>query len=45
MLAKSHEDVRKIYDSIETIKRLSDRIIGIGPIPLMTVTDRTRCLR
>ncbi len=35
MLARSHDDIRKIYDSLDTVKRLSDRIIGIGPINLI----------
>jgi hypothetical protein len=35
MLAKTHEDIRKIYDSIDAVKRLSDRIIGIGPINII----------
>ncbi len=35
MLAKSHEDIHKIYDSIETVKRLSDRLVGIGPINII----------
>ncbi len=35
MLAKSHEDIRRIYDSVESVKRLSDRIIGIGPINII----------
>ncbi len=35
MLAKSHDDIRRIYDSVDTVKRLSDRIIGIGPINLI----------
>lgn len=32
MFVKSHDDVRRIYDSVDTIKRLSDRVVGIGPI-------------
>lgn len=35
MLAKSHAHIQKIYDSIESVKRLSDRIIGIGPINII----------
>jgi hypothetical protein len=35
MLARSHDHIRRIYDSIESIKRLSDRIIGIGPINII----------
>ena len=35
MLAKTQDEIRKIYDSIETIKRLSDRIVGIGPINII----------
>lgn len=35
MLARSHDHIRRIYDSIESIKRLSDRVIGIGPINII----------
>ncbi|MGA9658220.1 MAG: DUF4112 domain-containing protein [Asticcacaulis sp.] len=35
MLAKTHDQVRRIYDQIGVVKRLSDRIIGIGPINLI----------
>ena len=35
MMAKTHDDIRRIYDSIETVKRLSDRIVGIGPINII----------
>ncbi|ESQ73933.1 DUF4112 domain-containing protein [Asticcacaulis sp. AC402] len=35
MLARSHDHIHRIYDSIESIKRLSDRIIGIGPINII----------
>ncbi len=35
MRAKSHDDIRKIHDSLDTVKRLSDRIIGIGPINII----------
>ncbi|ESQ87662.1 hypothetical protein ABAC460_18475 [Asticcacaulis sp. AC460] len=35
MLAKSHDHIQRIYDSIESVKRLSDRIIGIGPINII----------
>jgi cytochrome b subunit of formate dehydrogenase len=35
MFAKTHDDVRRIYDSVDTVKRLSDRIIGIGPINII----------
>ncbi len=35
MLAKSHDEIRRIYDSVETVKRLSDRIVGIGPINII----------
>jgi hypothetical protein len=35
MLAKTKDDVRKIYDQVDLIKRLSDRIIGIGPINII----------
>lgn len=35
MFARSAYDVQKLYDSVGTIKRLSDRIIGIGPFNLI----------
>lgn len=35
MFVRSVYDVQKVYDSVGTIKRLSDRIIGIGPINLI----------
>jgi hypothetical protein len=35
MFAKTQDDIRKIYDSLDTVKRLSDRIIGIGPINII----------
>ncbi|MDI7774986.1 DUF4112 domain-containing protein [Asticcacaulis sp. EMRT-3] len=35
MLARTHGDILKIYDSVDTVKRLSDRIIGIGPINII----------
>lgn len=35
MRAKTHDDIRKIHDSLDTVKRLSDRIIGIGPINII----------
>ncbi|ESQ89748.1 DUF4112 domain-containing protein [Asticcacaulis benevestitus] len=35
MLAKTHDDINRIYDTVETVKRLSDRIIGIGPINII----------
>ncbi len=35
MFAKTHDDIRKIYESLDTVKRLSDRIIGIGPINII----------
>ena len=35
MFAKTQDEVRRIYDSVNTIKRLSDRIIGIGPINII----------
>ncbi|EGF89508.1 hypothetical protein ABI_39220 [Asticcacaulis biprosthecium C19] len=35
MLARSHDHIRRIYDSIESVKRLSDRVIGIGPINII----------
>ncbi|MDV6333094.1 DUF4112 domain-containing protein [Asticcacaulis sp. 201] len=35
VFAKSQADIDQIYDSVETVKRLSDRIIGIGPINII----------
>lgn len=35
MRAKSHDDLRKIHDSLDTVKRLSDGIIRIGPLNLL----------
>lgn len=35
MRARTHEDILKIHDSVDTVKRLSDRIIGIGPVNLI----------
>jgi hypothetical protein len=35
MRAKSHDDIRKIHDSLTTVKRLSDGIIRVGPINLI----------
>ncbi len=35
MLARTRADIDTIYDSVETVKRLSDRIIGIGPINII----------
>jgi len=35
MQARTHLEITKIYDFVETVKRLSDRIIGIGPISLI----------
>ncbi|MEI9902630.1 MAG: DUF4112 domain-containing protein [Asticcacaulis sp.] len=35
MLAKSHNDIQRIYDSIQAVKSLSDRIIRIGPINII----------
>jgi len=35
MFAKSHDEVRRIHESVDTVKRLSDRIIGIGPINII----------
>jgi hypothetical protein len=35
MFAKTQDEVRRIYDSVDTVKRLSDRIIGIGPINII----------
>lgn len=37
MFAKSHEDVHKIYDSVDGIKKLSDGIIKIGPINVIGI--------
>ncbi len=35
MRAKSHDDIRKIHDSLDTVKRLSDGIVRIGPLNLL----------
>lgn len=35
MFVRSAYDVQKVYESVGTIKRLSDRIIGIGPFNLI----------
>jgi hypothetical protein len=35
MFAKTHDEVRRIHESVDTVKRLSDRIIGIGPINII----------
>ncbi|MDC7693542.1 DUF4112 domain-containing protein [Asticcacaulis currens] len=35
MFVRSAYEVQKTYDSIGTIKRLSDRIVGIGPINII----------
>jgi hypothetical protein len=35
MFAKSQDEVWRIYESVETVKRLSDRIVGIGPINII----------
>lgn len=35
MFAKTHGEVHKIRDSIEAVKRLSDRVIGIGPFNII----------
>ncbi|MBW8881378.1 MAG: DUF4112 domain-containing protein [Asticcacaulis sp.] len=35
MQARTQHDIQRIYDSIESIKRLSDRIIGIGPLNII----------
>ncbi|MFT4075848.1 MAG: DUF4112 domain-containing protein [Asticcacaulis sp.] len=35
MFAKTQDEVWRIYESVETVKRLSDRIIGIGPINII----------
>jgi len=37
MLARSHEDIRKIEDSLDVVKRLSDGIIKIGPINVIGI--------
>lgn len=34
-MARTIDDIRRIYDSIDNVKRLSDRIIGIGPINII----------
>ncbi|MDC7683861.1 DUF4112 domain-containing protein [Asticcacaulis sp. BYS171W] len=35
MFVRTTYDVQRVYDSVGTIKRLSDRIIGIGPINII----------
>lgn len=35
MFARSHGDLHKIRDSIEAVKRLSDRVVGIGPFNII----------
>lgn len=35
MFAKSQMEIDRVYDTVETVKRLSDRIIGIGPINII----------
>ncbi len=35
MLARSQDDIHKIHDSLDTVKRLSDGIIKIGPLNLI----------
>ncbi len=37
MFARTHGDLHKIRDSIEAVKRLSDRIIGIGPFNIIGI--------
>lgn len=37
MLARSHEDIHRIDDSLNAIKRLSDGIIKIGPINVIGI--------
>lgn len=37
MLAKSHGDIHGIYDSIQSVKRLSDGIIRLGPINVIGI--------
>jgi hypothetical protein len=37
MFARTHGDLHKIRDSVEAVKRLSDRIIGIGPINIIGI--------
>ena len=31
MFAKSHDDINRVYEQVGTIKRLSDRVVGLGP--------------
>ncbi len=35
MRARTQGDIQRIYDQIESIKKLSDRIIGIGPLNII----------
>ncbi len=35
MLARSQDDIHRIHDSLDTVKRLSDGIIKIGPLNLI----------
>lgn len=35
MFARTHGDLHKIRDSVEAVKRLSDRVIGIGPFNII----------
>lgn len=35
MQARTQGDIQRIYDQIEAVKKLSDRIIGIGPINII----------
>lgn len=37
MFARTHGDLHKIRDSIDGIKRLSDRVIGIGPLNIIGI--------
>lgn len=37
MFAKTHGDVHKIRDQVEALKRLSDRVIGIGPFNIIGI--------
>ena len=35
MFARSQDDIDKLYAQVEGVKRLSDKIISIGPVPII----------
>ena len=37
MFARTHGDLHKIRDAVVGIKRLSDRVIGIGPLNIIGI--------